>query len=316
MLSPLHGLYDRIYVPDGVRIAESAARADVLCIGSHADDTEIMSFPWIRDCLKRRSFFSVVVSDGAGCPRDGRYGDVTDEEMVVIRKLEAREAADIGHYSGLATLGHPSGEVKSPDATHIVDELRILIEAIEPRVIITHQNFCKHVTHIATLAKTVTALTQLRMDFSPEEFIGGQVWGPIDQLPRRFIRIFDATDPDGLLPRLLSVFRSQCVGGKRYDEAFPDLFHAYRTLAESHKVDGDAETVMFGVDLLPLLEDGDGLSFVRERLNAYEQEVLERNELFFGGESDSGVGYGDPPSADEAPQTERKRKRSPRRRST
>src|SRR4051794_2708979 len=99
-----------IYVPDGVPEAEALARTTHLAIGAHHDDLEIMAAHGILECFARqdRWFAGVVVSNGAGSPRDCEYKNFTDEQMKRVRRLEQKKAAFVGEYGAQALLDHPS----------------------------------------------------------------------------------------------------------------------------------------------------------------------------------------------------------------
>lgn len=275
----LDDLLKRIHVPDGVHPSEALWRADRIVIGTHPDDIEILGIPEIRDAFGKKALFGICVTDGASSPRQGRYKDISDATMAEIRRVEQRKAAEMGEYSGVATLGHPSAEARCPDVETIVDELSLLIGACRPRTIVTHQPFDHHATHCGVMWRVVESLRRLSPEYRPQVFQGREVWGTLDFLPAKYIKVVDATDKDSLLPRLLSVYDSQCAGGKRYDVAVPARFADHRTFADPRKVDEDVEAVMFALDLMPLLEDPtiDQEEFLLRYLRAHEEDVLERN---------------------------------------
>ena len=70
----------QIYIPDGQPSDRALARTTHLAIAAHQDDIEIMAIDGILKCYQRtdRWFSGVVVTDGAGSPRDGAYRDYTD----------------------------------------------------------------------------------------------------------------------------------------------------------------------------------------------------------------------------------------------
>jgi hypothetical protein len=59
-----------------------------------------------------RWFTGVVVTNGAGSPRSGIYGDYTDAQMQKVRVLEQRKAALRGRVRLPDPTGFSSGEVK------------------------------------------------------------------------------------------------------------------------------------------------------------------------------------------------------------
>ena len=65
-----------LFVPDGVAPDAALARTTHLCISAHQDDIEIMAYHGIAECFGRKDkwFTGVVVTNGAGSPRNGIYG--------------------------------------------------------------------------------------------------------------------------------------------------------------------------------------------------------------------------------------------------
>ena len=103
------------FVPDGMAPDAALARTTHLCISAHQDDIEIMAYHGVAECFgsKDKWFTGVVVTNGAGSPRAGIYGDYTDQEMQQVRVLEQRKAAYVGEYACQIQLGFTSSEVKS-----------------------------------------------------------------------------------------------------------------------------------------------------------------------------------------------------------
>ena len=71
------------FVPDGIAPDAAISRTTHLCLSAHQDDIEIMAYHGVAECFgqKDKWFTGVVVTNGAGSPRTGIYGDYTDEEM-------------------------------------------------------------------------------------------------------------------------------------------------------------------------------------------------------------------------------------------
>src|ERR1700748_2625890 len=104
-----------VYVPDGGSPAKALARTTHLCLAAHQDDIEIMAYHGVAECFGRKDrwFTGVVVTNGAGSPRSGIYGDYTDQELQKVRLLEQRKAAYVGDYACQIQLGFSSAEVKN-----------------------------------------------------------------------------------------------------------------------------------------------------------------------------------------------------------
>src|ERR1044071_3343272 len=69
--------------------------------GAAQDDIEIMAYHGIAECFgqKDKWFTGVVVTNGAGSPRSGIYGQYSDDEMQKVRLMEQRKAAYVGEYA-------------------------------------------------------------------------------------------------------------------------------------------------------------------------------------------------------------------------
>ena len=75
-----------------------------------------MAYHGIAECfgLQDKWFTGVVVTNGAGSPRSGIYGDYTDEEMQKVRLVEQRKAAYVGEYACQIQLGFTSAAGEGP----------------------------------------------------------------------------------------------------------------------------------------------------------------------------------------------------------
>ena len=57
-----------------------------MCIAAHFDDVEFMAYHGVLECFGKddKWFSAVVVTDGAGSPRSGLYGDYSDVSLSII----------------------------------------------------------------------------------------------------------------------------------------------------------------------------------------------------------------------------------------
>src|SRR5207247_1923537 len=98
-------------------IREDAAlkRTTHMGIAAHQDDVEIMCLEGILAGFgnSEKWFTAVIVTNGAGSPRDGIYAKYSDDQMQVVRQQEQKKAAYVGEYSAAVLLNHPSSAVKS-----------------------------------------------------------------------------------------------------------------------------------------------------------------------------------------------------------
>src|SRR5215467_6037384 len=72
-----------IYLPAisaGLTADAALARTTHLCVIAHQDDIEINAYPPVAECFERkdRFFTGVVMTNGAGSARTGKFANVTD----------------------------------------------------------------------------------------------------------------------------------------------------------------------------------------------------------------------------------------------
>src|SRR4051812_27496532 len=181
----LHKPTADVFVPDATPAGEALARTTHLCIAAHQDDIEIMAYHGIAECFgqKDRWFSGVVVTNGAGSPRSGIYGGYTDDEMQRVRLMEQRKAAYVGEYACQIQLGFSSAEVKDPNETAVVDDLKQNLLATRPDVVYLHNPADKHDTHVAVTLRCIAALRAVAGQAKPKRVYGCEVWRDLDWLP-------------------------------------------------------------------------------------------------------------------------------------
>lgn len=255
-----------------------------MCVAAHQDDIEIMAYAPIAECYDsdEKFFAGVVVTDGAGSPRTGEYSDCTDEQMKEIRVLEQQKAADIGKYRAAIQLGFASKEVKNPANGDPVKAIYDLLMEIQPKHLYTHNPADKHETHVAVALRTIEAVRRMPKEKRPETFTALEVWRSLDWLSDDDKVCLDTAPYPEVARELLTVHRSQVVGGKRYDNAAIGRRFANATFFASH--DTDAMTSMsFGLDLMPLIESEKAVKeFVGEYIDKFRSEVNSTLERLCG----------------------------------
>jgi len=268
-----------IFVPDGVPEAEALARTTHMAIGAHQDDLEIMAMDGILACFRRDDnwFTGVVVTNGAGSPRSGLYGQYTDEEMQLVRIKEQKKAAIVGEYAAQVLLGHPSSAVKDAANRDPITDLAQVIQAARPEVIYTHNLADKHTTHIGVAVKVIAALRSLPEGDRPQKLYGCEVWRDLDWMNDEDKVAFNLSDMEGVQMALIGVFDSQVSGGKRYDLATMGRRRAHATYHASHATDV-ATGMNFGMDLTPLVTDPslEIVEYVESFINRFAEDVRER----------------------------------------
>ncbi|MBM3494889.1 MAG: PIG-L family deacetylase [Armatimonadetes bacterium] len=237
-------------------VAEALARTTHLAVGAHQDDLEIMALEGILACFGKPDawFTGVIVTSGAGSPRDGLYEAYTDEQMQAVRRTEQQKAAFVGEYGAVVFLDHSSAEVKDPANRCPVTDLAQVLLAARPSVVYTHNLADKHPTHVAVALRLIEAARSLPPEARPKRLLGCEVWRDLDWMCDTDKVVFRLDAHENIAASLVGVFDSQIAGGKRYDLATMGRRRAHATYLESHATDA-AQLVNFGMDLTPLLSD-------------------------------------------------------------
>jgi len=268
-----------VFVPDGTPLPEALRRATHVCVGAHQDDQEFMAFHGIAECFGRqdRGFAGVVVTNGGGSARTGRYADYTDAAMIEVRVQEQRKAASIGEYACEIQLMHPSADVKRPGHAGVLSDLKAILETVTPEVLYVHNPADKHDTHVAVCLRTLAAVRSLPLERRPRRVLGCEIWRDLDWLNDQDKQLLPVDRHKNLAAALSGVFDSQISGGKRYDAAVAGRRMAHATFFESHATD-KVDALNFAMDLTPLaLDDAlDVFDYTRGLIRRFEEEVRER----------------------------------------
>lgn len=268
-----------IYVPDGRETAAAMKRTTYLCIAAHQDDVEIMGYGPIVECYQdpAKWFSAVVVTDGAGSPRSGEYTSMTDKEMQLVRSREQDEAAAMGKYAAMIQLGYPSREVKSAGSGRCSAEIAEIIKACTPEVVFTHNLADKHDTHVGVALRTIEAIRSLPKTLRPRKLYSLEVWRGLDWLIDESKVVWDTSPEPALAEKLLSVFKSQCAGGKRYDLASLGRRLANATFFASHAVDS-VSSCSYALDITALIENESvtPTQLIEGHIDAMRDEIVER----------------------------------------
>ena len=233
---------------------ESLDSVTDMCIAAHQDDIEIMAYGPISECYNSdtRNFCGIVMTDGAGSPRAGEYSNYTNEQMKEVRIQEQNDAAKLGNYTAILQLGYSSSEIKDGANKDTVDELYDILCQVKPERLYTHNLADKHETHVAVVLRVIEAVRRMPEDIRPKEIVALEVWRNLDWLPDSEKVCVDTSKYPQLAEDLITVYRSQVVGGKSYDKAAIDRRCANATFFESHNTD-EALSQSFGLDLMPLV---------------------------------------------------------------
>jgi len=272
-----------VFVPDGSDPVQALRRVTHLCLGAHQDDIEIMAQAGITECRghAERAFGGVVLTDGGGAPRAGRFAGLSDRELQEVRKQEQRAAARLGGYAIQIQLAHPSMVLKGTSPLRVERDLAAILGACRPRVVYLHNPADKHDTHVAAFACCLRALRARPAAERPPLVFGCEVWRDLDWLPDDAKVGLDAGRDPQLAEALLRTFASQIEGGKHYDRATLGRRAANATYYASHAVDG-LTAVTWAVDLTRLVHDEtlDPVAFALDLVDAFRVDVEERLRRF------------------------------------
>jgi len=248
-----------------------------MVIAAHHDDIEIMCPQGIVKGYQSDKFglVAVVATDGSGSPRAGEYASLSDEQMKGVRRLEQIEAAALGDYSELVLLNHSSADIKDEKIRAAEDDIFALLSRYRPQTVYIHNLADKHPTHIAVAKRCIKALRRLPKDARPNKLYGCEVWRGLDWFSDEEKVVFDISGHNKFLKDLLSVFRSQVAGGKRYDLAAEGRWLANATYAKSHSVD-KYSLASYAMDLTPLIQDDalDPKEFILDKIRLFSDEIL------------------------------------------
>ncbi|HKA01830.1 MAG TPA: PIG-L family deacetylase [Candidatus Solibacter sp.] len=267
------------FVPDGAAPDAALARTTHICIAAHQDDIEIMAYHGIAECFGApdKWFTGVVVTNGAGSPRTGIYGNYTDDQMQKVRLIEQRKAAYVGEYACQIQLGFISAEVKNPKETVVVEDIAKILRVARPEYVYLHNPADKHDTHIGVTLRSIAALRAVRSETQPKKVYGCEVWRDLDWLPDEIKLVMPASARSNIAAALVGVFDSQVSGGKRYDLATAGRRLAHATYYASHGTDQES-ALNFAMDLTPLVDDPslDVTKYVTGLIDQFRADVEKR----------------------------------------
>lgn len=268
-----------IFVPDNKPLDEALPRVTHMGISAHEDDIEFMATHGVLEAFGApdKWFAGVVVTNGAGSPRDDLYASYSDAQMQTVRKLEQKKAAFVGEYGAQFLLDYTSSAVKDPSNKDVVEDLKKVIGTCQPKVIYTHNLADKHDTHVSAALRVIQAVRELPADKRPEKLLGCEVWRDLDWLNDDDKIALCLDSHENIAAALMGVFDSQICGGKRYDLATAGRRRAHATYFASHGVD-TCTMQNFAMDLTPLIKDPnlDLKEFLQHYINNFAKEVADR----------------------------------------
>ena len=277
----------KIWGPSDETLVSALERTTHLGIGAHQDDLEIMAFHGISECYDNpeKHFTGVTCTDGSSSARAGQFAEFTDDHMRDTRIREQERAAEIGRYSAMIQLLHPSEEVKDPSNHILQQDLAAILQAAQPSFLYVHNPADKHETHIAVCVESIRAIRELPPDARPDRVLGCEVWRGLDWMLDKDKVGLGLGDRAPLADQLISIFESQIAGGKRYDLASQGRRLANATYHQPHEVDAE-DGIWFAMDLTPLAKNGtiDILDYTLSFVERFENDVREKLSVQLGRE--------------------------------
>jgi LmbE family N-acetylglucosaminyl deacetylase len=272
-----------LFVPDGLAKIAPLKRVTHLGVGAHPDDLEIMAVAGILECFQVSDqwFGGIVMTDGRGCPRAGAYADYSDDQMRSTRRREQEKAAQLGEYGVVVMLDYPDqpnkGIEDNSNRESVVEDLRRVLRATQPRVVYTHSLADQHPGHVVTTLRLIDAIRYLPEGNRPDRLFGCEVWGNLDWLSPKDRVPLNVSSRPNLQAALLGVFESQIEGGKRYDLATLGRRRAHATYDDALAVD-ELTGLAYAMDLTPLIADDSksALAHVEELIQRFGEETRSR----------------------------------------
>lgn len=243
-----------LFFPSNVSNEADLELTTHLGIGAHQDDLEIIAIHGIMEAYDQPEnyFTGVTVTDGRGAPRSGPYQGMGDDDLWKVRCDEQKKAAQLGNYHAQYLLNFPSKLVKSSGQKIVVKDLIQIIKATKPAVIYTHNLADKHDTHVGLALYVIQAVRELGAPRNLWKIYGCEAWRALDWLVDDDKIPLDVSSHPNLQKALLTVFKSQISGGKRYDLAAIGRRQANATFYKSHEIDQTTHMV-YAMDLTPLI---------------------------------------------------------------
>ena len=272
-----------VYAPDNLPVNDALMRTTHMAIAAHQDDIEMMVAQPILECFNRdhKWFSGVVMTDGRGSPRAGKYQHYTDNDMCSLRTQEQFRAASFGKYAAQVVLKYSSTIVKDWNVKEPIVDLVQILHIAKPQFVYSHNLADKHDTHVAVALRVIEAIRALPQAERPAKLYGCEVWRGLDWLLDDDKVKMDLSEHEDLQAALINVFESQIAGGKRYDLATMGRRRANATFLESHKTDTSTGLAL-AMDMSPLIfnDELDPSDFVHSFIERFAQDVDQRLQKF------------------------------------
>ena len=152
----------RLFIPDGLPEEQALARTTHMAITAHQDDLEIMAAEGIVACFQQpdRWFTGVVVTNGAGSPRDGLYRDYTDEQMRAIRARNSARPPWWANTRRRHCWTIPARQSRTAPTEGRWTTSPRCCAWRSPQVVYTHNLADKHDTHVGVTLRVIEAHAQ------------------------------------------------------------------------------------------------------------------------------------------------------------
>ncbi|MDX1975565.1 MAG: PIG-L family deacetylase [Rickettsiales bacterium] len=232
-----------------------------LVILAHADDAEIVAADKIAQCQKdpTRKLGVIIVTDGQGAARKGKYADFTNKQLADERVQEQVSAAIDGKFEFLAMLGQPDlveHPIDSEQSTR--DIYAIVSKCPKLESVITHNPFDRHPAHLGVLNATLGALKMLPPEAQAniKELRGSEVWGEVSWVGNPWLKKITLSKKEmDMQARLLGHHQSQTEGAKAYVPGVSAREVSRMVFEIPRLTTGEFAGVMLAVDMNSLIGD-------------------------------------------------------------
>ncbi|MGQ0527645.1 MAG: PIG-L deacetylase family protein [Alphaproteobacteria bacterium] len=229
-------------------------------------------------------FLGITITNGGGSARKGAYKDYSDEEMMIARHTEQKDAAKLGKYSAQFQLNYKSRDIKGPHPLkekELVQEIYQILFETQPKTIYVHNPFDKHETHNAVTRATIEALRLLPPGKHPGNVYGCEVWRGLDWVPDDIKIPLDISNYIELQRDLIDCHDSQIKGSKNYTKATIGREFANATYSESHELDS-MQAATYAINLRPFMDEPDLTmgEFTCRYIEAFQRQLSERAKIY------------------------------------
>lgn len=249
-LVEFHGLPDvRAWTPAGSNIQSALAKANSIAVVAHADDALIMLPDQATAVGGTSGLIEILVTDGAGSVLPP--GCRTQSELVALREHEEIRVAQRAGFGGVIFLRASSATVRDTGERRVTQSIAAILACTHPEILVTHNPFDRHPTHLAVLARVLDAICRVPRRAWPLRLLGGEVWGGLDFLPAEIVQAHDISAQIETIGELMRLYETQNIN-QHYDLGAVGRYLSHATFHSSH-ARNEAVAMALTIDMTALL---------------------------------------------------------------